>query len=203
MLTFPHFAPHFPREQWTLGAVLENHARERGDAPFLQWTDAGPAQSFDAVNRQVNRLAHGFMAQGVGKGDRVVLFLPNCLEYVLAWFALMKIGAIEVPVGDGGKGAFLAHQLRLAQPRLVISTAELAGRLAEVEAALEGVQALFLVGDCTLAPRGLRTEQRPFESLLHANDGNPAIALDYRDPAAVLFTSGTTGPFKAVVMSHS
>jgi crotonobetaine/carnitine-CoA ligase len=203
MLTFPHFTPHFPRAQWTLAAVLEHHAQRRGDAPFLQWTDTGQVHSFEAVNRLVNRLAHGFLERGVGKGDKVVLFLPNCLEYVFAWFALMKIGAIEVPVGDSGKGAFLEHQMRLAAPRLVITTAELVGRLAEIEPALDGVLACYLVGEPAKAPAFARIEQQPFDRLYHSDDSNPGIALDYREPAAVLYTSGTTGPSKAVVMSHS
>ena len=50
MLTFPHFEPHFPREQWTLPAVLAHQVRERGDKTFLSWGHDGPSWTFAEVD---------------------------------------------------------------------------------------------------------------------------------------------------------
>ena len=107
VLTYPHFEPHFPRDMWSLPQVLEYQAVHRADRPCIQWTDAGQKLTFAEANAEVNRLAHGMAAQGIKKGDLVVLYLPNSLEFVLTWWALQKLGAIEVPVGPVQKGAFL------------------------------------------------------------------------------------------------
>src|ERR1700761_4641225 len=100
MLTFPHFEPHFPRSQWTLPAVLEHQARARADQPFLSWQDGGTPQTFSQINTTVNRLAHGLSRFGINKGDMVGILLPNCVEFVHCWFALAKLGAIEVAISD-------------------------------------------------------------------------------------------------------
>jgi carnitine-CoA ligase len=202
MLTFPHFEPHFPRDRWSLPLVLEHQASTRPDRPCLSWTDAGPAHSFAQVNAIANRLARGFQSLGVGKGDYVVLFLPNCLEYVFAWFALAKLGAVEVTVGDSYKGDFLRHQAGLSGASVIVTTAELTGRLAEVAHGLPHLRTCILVGDGPAADLGT-IARLPFEALYDADDSNLDIPVGPRDTAAVLFTSGTTGLSKGVLMSHS
>ena len=205
MLTYPHFEPHFPREMWILPRILEHQATHRTKRPFLSWTDAGSPMSFGEVNREVNRLAHGLAAAGIGKGDKVVLFMPNCLEFVLAWFALTKIGAVEVPVGEMQKGAFLEHQLKLSGAQTIITTPELIDRLSEIEVNVPRLARCFLLGDAGAARSGAlrRATLHPFSGLRSANTSNPDIVVTPRDDAAVLYTSGTTGMSKGVVMSHS
>jgi carnitine-CoA ligase len=205
MLTFPHFEPLFPREQWTLPQVLEHQAVARADRPFVSWLDTGRPHTFAETNAIANRLAHGFAAQGIGHGDMVGMLLPNCVEYVFAWFGLTKIGAVEVGISDAYKGAFLAHPINLARPRLLLTTNELAQRLAEIEDDIPTVETLFIV-DVDGAPEPpvfKRIRLRPFAELYAGDDSNPGIAVTPRDAAAVLMTSGTTGASKGVLMSHS
>ena len=206
MLTYPHFEPHFPRDKWTLPHVLEHQAVRRADDPFLSWTDAGRPYTFEETNSIVNEIASGFSRLNVLKGERVVLFLPNCLEFIFSWFALAKLGALEVAIGDSSKGAFLAHQLRLSDPRILITTAALARRLVEIESSLPRVTTCILVDTdeaCRSPPNFTRIRTLAFSELRTGNSANPGIAIRPMDPAAVLFTSGTTGPSKGVVMSHS
>jgi carnitine-CoA ligase len=208
MLTYPPFSPHFPRAQWTLPAVLEHHAG-LAEAPYISWTDEGRIHSFHETNARVNRLAHGLLSLGIKKGDRVILFLPNCLEYVFAWFALMKIGAIEVAIGNNSKGTFLENQLRISQARMIISTPDLIERLIGFESLMATVSqcAVISLGRELVQPDPPAAFKRirsfPFEELYSFNEANPGIRLDPKEPCAVLFTSGTTGPSKGVVMSHS
>ncbi|MBL8339159.1 MAG: AMP-binding protein [Rhodoferax sp.] len=207
MLTFPHFEPHFPRAQWTLPQVLEHQARERAERPFLSWTDAGPALSYAQVNARVNQLAHGMAAFGIQRREHVGILLPNCLEFLFAWFALNKLGAVEVAISDAYKGSFLAHPLQLSQARTLITTATLAQRLLDIEDDIP-IQTVVLVREpgadpATPAPAFRRIRLHRFEDLFAARDDNPPLVVSPQDPAAVLLTSGTTGPSKGVVMPHS
>jgi crotonobetaine/carnitine-CoA ligase len=203
MLTYPRFEPHFSRDLWTLPAVLAHQAAVRPDAPFLSWTDAGAPLSFLQMDILTNRLANGLARLGVGKGDRVVLFLPNCEQFVPIWFAVAKLGAVETPVADTGKGGFLAHQFRVATPKLIVTTPALAERLIELQDQLSGVQVVLI--DIPGEPAGAMPALpiTAYADLLDDDATPPAVTVAPGDPAAVIFTSGTTGPSKGVVMSHS
>jgi crotonobetaine/carnitine-CoA ligase len=204
MLTFPHFTPHFERKDWVLPRVLEHQAVHRPDRPFLSWTDTGPTYTFAETNRVVNRLAHGFRRLGVTPGDKVALFLPNSVEFVFAWFALQKIGAVEVAVADSYKGRFLEHPLTLCRAVMIVTTRELAPQLVALEDALVDVTHVILLdsanGD---EPEFKRIKTIRFDALFTNAETNPDVPITPRDPAAILFTSGTTGASKAVLMPHS
>lgn len=205
MITFPHFEPHFPRDRWTLPHVLEHQARVRADKPFLNWKDGGRPWSFAETNGIANRIGHGFAAKGVGKGGMVGLLLPNCPEFIFLWFGLAKIGAVEVVISDAYKGSFLAHPLKLSKARIVVTTAALAARLVEIEDDLADLESIYLVPteDDVPPPAFRRIAVGKYEDLLSDNEENPGVVVTPRDPAAVLMTSGTTGPSKGVLMPHS
>ena len=206
MLTFPHFKPHFPRTHWSLPTVLEHQSATRPDAPFLSWTDAGPAHSFRDVNETVNRLAHGWAERGLRFGDRVGILLPNSLEFVYTWFALNKLGAVEVAISDAYVGTFLAHPLKLAGLEVLVTTPVLAQRLVDIEDDIP-LKTLFLVDDpdspACAVPRFKKIRCLPFATLYSGRTDNPGVKVLPEHPAAVLLTSGTTGPSKGVVMPHS
>lgn len=204
MLTFPHFEPTFPREKWTLPNVLERQAKVRGDARFLSWNDSDE-YSFAQTNRIANRIAHGFAKLGISKGDKVGILLPNCPQFVFTWFGLAKIGAVEVAISDAYKGRFLAHPINLSNARFVVTTADLASRLAEIEDDIPGLERVFLVDDGAAdpVPDFKRIAVCDYDTLLAPDESNPSVAISPFDPVAVLMTSGTTGVSKGVLMSHS
>lgn len=205
VLTYPRFEPHFPKEMWVLPKILEFQAERRASRPFLSWTDASAPMSFAEVNAAVNRLAHGLAANGVKKGDMAVLYLPNSLEFVLTWFALQKLAAVEVPVGEMQKGAFLEHQIKLSKARIIFTTPELAERVAEVEDNIRTVERCYIIGDMNAVRKGVfkRIEIRAHGELQTDNRSNPGVVVTYLDTAAILYTSGTTGMSKGVIMPHS
>jgi len=203
MLIYPHFEPHFERSMWVLPRILERQSIVFADHPFLSWTDEGEPLSFAQVNERVNSLAHGLAAEGVKKGDAVILYLPNCIEFVLTWFALNKLGAVEVPIGDIQKGMFLQHQIGVSQATRIITTSALAPRIAELESTLPLLESCYLIDDAQSSARFGRIELKPFSVLESGVTHNPGIEVSPCDTAAVLYTSGTTSWSKGVVMSHS
>ncbi len=171
----------------TLHGLLEMRASEHPDHPFLM--ASGQSWTFAELDRHANRLAHALKRRGVGKGDHVLLMMAGSPTYLALWFAVSKLGAVEVPVNSAYRGAMLRHVLQTAQVRLAI--VEEAHRAVFLEAS----DALIAPGD-VLDPDALFTE---------ADDDGPfAGAADVAagDPACVIFTSGTTGPSKGVVISH-
>lgn len=190
------------RDDWVLGTVLERRAVTHRDRPCLQWED-GPALTYDEVNRTVNRWAHGLSRTGIAHGDRVMLFLPNCLEYLFAWFALNKLGAIQVPVNTNYRGSFLDHVANNCAARVAIVDAEFLPQFERSEDAMPKLETLYVRGRSTEASTFRRIVLRDIAQIETDNEANPGIAVGYRDIAAILFTSGTTGPSKGVLMPHA
>jgi crotonobetaine/carnitine-CoA ligase len=152
MLTFGKIKPSFPKEQWVLGKVLEHQAVHRADQPFLQWGRNKPL-SFSQVNRSVNRLAHGLARLGVEKDEKVVIFSRNSVDFLLSWFALAKLGAVQAPINSSYKGSFLEHQTNLAGARIMIVDRNLAGVVAASEKRLPGVELIILWSPGGRSPR--------------------------------------------------
>jgi crotonobetaine/carnitine-CoA ligase len=190
-----------PRD-WVLGRVLEDRARMDPDQPYLQWEEEAPL-TFVETNRAVNRLAHGLAASGVKHGDRVMLLLPNCREYVLTWFALAKLGAVEVPINIHYRGQFLEHVANNCGARVVVTDGEFLPRLAESEGELKHLERIYVRKSANGEAHFGRLEVRPFAELESDAEHDPGIPVAHTDIAAILFTSGTTGLSKGVLMPHA
>jgi crotonobetaine/carnitine-CoA ligase len=206
MLTFPHFTPHFPKSMWTLPQILEHQARTAAERQFLQWTDRNPPLSYAETNRRANQLAHGLAALGVRKGDRVVIFMQNHLDFVLAWFGISKLGAVEAPINTAYRGSFLEHQVKICGAETAIVAEELLDR---VQASIDKMPGLKRVivwspgGRAASLPQVGNCKVTHFADLFAANDANPGVAVAPNDLASILYTSGTTGLSKGVLMPHA
>jgi len=158
------------------------------------------------MNREVNSVAHGLAGLGIRKGDLVGLLLPNCAEYVVVWFALAKLGAVEVAICDVYKGAFLEHPINLAKVRIIVTTSSLLPTLSEIEDNIPTVEIAIVIdtGDAVRPSAHFRRiATSTFEAVRSGNETNPGVEVSPRDLGAVLLTSGTTGPSKGVMMPHS
>ena len=84
------------RREQTVMEVLRRSVAAHGDRPFL--VEDGRTITYADIDHSSNRLAHGLAALGIGRGDTVLMMLPNRSAVIDLWLALAKLGAIEVPV---------------------------------------------------------------------------------------------------------
>jgi crotonobetaine/carnitine-CoA ligase len=194
------------RREWIFSRVLGHRARTHRDRPFLQFMEEPPL-TYAEVDRLVNRLAHGLLGLGVERGDRVLVMLPNSIEFMVTWWALNRIGAIEVSVSTAYKGYFLEHLVNNSGGRIMVVAGDLLDRLQASEEKLPHLETL-LISSAKDDPRPevptfKRFTVRALEELYAPREDPPGVALSHRDLCAIMYTSGTTGPSKGVMMPNA
>ena len=193
--------PTFPRrEDAVLRYVLDRRAAEDPDKPFVVF-DGGPTWTRAELRSRVRRVAASLEQLGVKQGDHVVVWLPNGPEVLTYFFALNYIGAVFVPMNTSYRGGVLGHALRMSDADLAIIDAALAPRLGEVEDRGRLTQ-VVAVGSKPKPVPGLR-----FIGADDLPDGGdspsePEQPIEPWDTQAIMYTSGTTGPSKAVLCSY-
>lgn len=180
-----------------MGKILDHHGEHSSETRFLI-TDDVTITYGEAVDL-TNRLAAGLAAQGIGKGDRVVLFLGNCPELVLLTLAINKLGAVWVPINTDFRGEWLTDAVSRSRPAMIITDTKLAPRLVDIQAEVPDATRVLIGDDAANEDSML-----PYHALL---DHPPLIpdysTQDYSDTCAIMWTSGTTGKSKGVMQSHN
>jgi len=189
----------YPEGEETLPRLLEQRTANDPDRVFLlqgerQWT-------YDELNRAANRMARGLQRAGVKPGDPVVAMMVGSYEQFVAWFAIAKAGAIEVPINHAYKGQMLAYILTTANARLAIVDAAFAKQVAEVRSQVPVLERVLINGSHDGSGDGTLRDLDVGPGI--GNDANLDLPIRSRDPSCVIFTSGTTGPSKGVVLTHS
>jgi crotonobetaine/carnitine-CoA ligase len=190
----------YPVTERVLGRILEDQAAVHGSRVFLDFKGERSV-SYQQLDEQATRFAGGFARRGISKNTKVAVILPNCPEYLYCWFGLARLGAVMVPINTAHKGDLLRYQLDHSDAEAVITDDALFPRLQQIERGLGKVKHVWVHG----ASEGWRLEAipvRPLAELSSAAVTPPRVEVRHSDPMTILFTSGTTGPSKGVVMSH-
>lgn len=167
--------------RWVLPQVLAFQAAERPDATFVLTTE-GEQLTYGEAQTDAARVAGFFAGLGIRFGDRVAVMLPNGLEFIRVWLGVARLGATLVPLNTALSGSFLEHPLRDCRAKVMV-----------VDDAFRAVaESACRDGQRILAPGEIGTAD-PWTGPI------PGPA----DIACVLYTSGTTGPSKGVLMPHA
>jgi crotonobetaine/carnitine-CoA ligase len=192
--------PSIGTDDTTLYHVLARRLADSGDKPWV--VSEGHAFTYRDVDRLASQFANGLSKLGVKRGETVLLMLNNSIDFVALWCALGKLGAIEVPVNCSYKGQLLARVMTDSNARVVIADAEYLPRFADLAAELSGIETIVLHGTEPAASPLPRARLVQFGEIQSDIDTFAAIALTPWDHAAIMYTSGTTGPSKGVIISH-
>ncbi len=158
--------------------------------------------TYNQINNRANNLAVHLIENGLTPGDRVALLMENCLEYVISYYGILKAGAVVAPLNSDLKSEGLRAILTELEAKCVISSSRWEKLLQEVDLAACGIQELIL-----RAPK-LKWSSAPYvvsdlDSLSEARQTrNPDIQIQESDLASIVYTSGSTGGPKGVMLSQ-
>ncbi len=193
--------------RWTLVHQVRDQAAALGERVFITFGDGSPDLTYAAFDRRSDAVAAALVAREVGKDDRVMLLVKNRAEFLIAMIGIMKCGALFVPINTELRGAFLQHQLRNCEPKLVICDAGLLNAFDGVDAAGTEPQNLIVIaGDlpAALPPALAPAKVEDWEAFEASGAGlsSPDFEPTKDTIAGIMYTSGTTGPAKGVLLPH-
>lgn len=191
------------RESCVLGPLIEKWANEKPDDIAIIFEN-GLEWSWSDVLGQTRATAVRMQKMGIGAGDHVLSWQPNNAEAVLTWFALNYLGAVYVPMNTAYKGLLLQNLIQLSDAKLMVCHANLAPRLNDIDLGPELQDVVVTHGECQLENVTAHSSSALFE-LADASDIGDDIQENGHHPSHpmyIIFTSGTTGPSKAVLSSY-
>jgi carnitine-CoA ligase len=179
----------------SLPGLLARNAAENGTVTFL--SDADTALSRAQVWERAQSTASGFLALGLQRGDRVAVMLDNTLDFVCAWFGLATAGLVEVPLNPASRGDRLVHAMTNSEATVVVTDSNYVKEFEQIADRLPKLRTVVVTNGSAVTT----LETVPFAQICSAAICDlPSITN--ADTAAIMYTSGSTGPAKGVVVPH-
>lgn len=196
--------PNLPIEQWTLVNAVQMQAKSYGEKEFLSFEN-GETLTFAALDQLTDQLASGLQELGLRPGDRLLGLMTNSRDFILLMIAVHKRRAIFVPINTELKSSFLQHQVENSEPLIVAVDEDLLNRFNGIDLASLGIKLILITGkEQKSGPNsdlsyGIPTTN--IETLINSPINSNAIASPTpEDVCTIMYTSGTTGPAKGVLM---
>ncbi len=152
--------------------------------------------SFADLKVKVSQLAHGLSSLSVSKGTKIGVYLPNCPEYVYSYLASFCLGATVIPLDYMLKSDELISCLGHAEAEILIALPKAEVSLADIKTSLPSLKTVIIVGE----PQAVAW-QKPLAALMTSQGFTSARTLA-TDPALIMYTSGTTGTPKGILLNY-
>jgi acyl-CoA ligase (AMP-forming) (exosortase A-associated) len=177
--------------------------RSAGRAPdSIALIFKGRSVSYAALQTQLERFAAAMVGLGVGKQERIAVYLPKQPETVVTMFGAALAGCVFVPVNPLLKPEQVAHILRDCGVRVLVTSPERAADLGSVLQACPELRHLVLVGNSTGVSPGPSLAVHAWDALLDSGERRELHRVIDADVVSIFYTSGSTGKPKGVVLSH-
>ena len=145
----------------------------------------------------VNRFANVLIKKGIKKGDKVIHLMMNSIDWLIAYFGIVRTGAWAVPLNFRFTGSDVQYCCDVAEPVCVVFGEEFVDRITGIKDNLPTVKHYIFVG------KEIPGYAEPFAKLLEKSSSNPPnIPIGFDDPCGLYFTSGTTGQPKPILLTH-
>ena len=180
----------------TVWGLLERAVAATPDKPAVLSPDG--TTSYSELRERALRLGGGLRAAGLDAGAPVVVMLDNHVDHIATAFGLAAVGLVDVPLNTALKGGMLEYQIAHSEATVVVCDTQYVERIAAVLSNCPRVAQVVVRGqaDGTVLPDGVA--RSAFADLLKASPAVP-VAAEAWDLAAIMYTSGTTGPSKGVL----
>jgi long-chain acyl-CoA synthetase len=202
-----NYEPHVPqRIQYPDSTIPQFLLDTEGKHPrYIASTFNDSDITYEELNGKVNGMAHALKGLGVEKGDRVALLLPNTPTYIIAYYAVLKIGAVVVNINVGTQGEELKIHLHSSEAKVVITLDIFIQNL--YRASHDTFVQTVIIHSVFGLEKKVKSEGLPaaliFNDLVAANPKEePAWECLPQDLAVLQYTSGATGVPKAVMLTH-
>ena len=170
--------------------ALVERAPEKGSRTTLTWKE------FDGM---ANRVANGLIAKGVKRGDKVIHLMMNCLEWLPAYFGILRTGAWAVPLNFRFTAEDILYCADIAEAKTMIFGEEFVARIDAVKEDLKTINDFIFVGPDDMLPSYAESF---VDFLKTGSTDDPGREINLMDEAALYFTSGTTGTPKPILLTH-
>lgn len=175
--------------------LLEHRVAATPDTPFLFSEADGRHFTFAEFDSAVDRAARMLVAKGVDKGDAVSLLMPNSAEYIIAYFACWKLGAIAGPVNSLLKADEIRFVINDSEAKALLIHSDFVPTIEDIKDQLPGLQAIIEFDDEAVATRVFEATEVGHDEPLASNPNSD-------DEAIIIYTSGTTGKPKGCLLTH-
>jgi len=184
-------------EKRTVGAVLDRSLECYPDRCALRYgsSDYSYAEIYSRARRMISVLRD----VGLRRGDRLLVMLPNRIEFVDAWLGTALEGVLEVPINTEFTGEMLRYVIRHSEASMMLIDAIYLERLEAIQEEVGLLDRVLVVGGGRPNVRSHVSIDRSFAVASEAAD---LPTIEEHDPTAIMYTSGTTGPAKGAVIAH-
>jgi len=156
--------------------------------------------TFAAFDRESNRLANGLAALGLTSGDRMALYLPNCPQYEVAFYAASKLGAVSSPMNPSYREREITYQVNDSGASVMVTHASLWPVVDACRPQLPGLARIVVVDGDPGSHDGMAIGWD--EVVDSGSTDAPAVTVNQNQLAALPYSSGTTGLPKGVMLTH-